>query len=163
MKYTYAIQYLALLLAISLGSIDFLSAQQGFSEAANPQILFLTFKIEKAPAIEAGETIRLTNSQKVAGQLKRNLKVPGNVHPGALLCEFLDRQGAVLAAETMEDPLAASVEYLGEDGSLKQVLLEKQEADLFLRVQHDPLFHQLRISKTMPGGETVMVANFLDF
>lgn len=156
-------QYLALLLAISLGSIDVLRAQQGPTEAANAQILFLTFKIEKAPATEAGETIQLTNSQKVAGQLKRKLKVPGNVRPSALLCEFLDRQGAVLAAETMEDPLTASVEYLGEDGTLKQVLLDKKEAELFLRVQHDPLFHQLRISKTMPGGETVMVANFLDF
>lgn len=156
-------QYLALLILTSLGSIDFLRAQQGSSEAANAQILFLTFKIEKAPATEAGATIRLTNSQKVAGQLKRRLKVPGNVHPGALLCEFLDRQGAVLAAETMEDPLTAAVEYLGDDGTLKQVLLEKKEAELFLRVQHDPLFHQLRISKIMSGGAGRVVATFLDF
>lgn len=147
----------------SLSSVDSLCAQQGSNEAIKAQILFLTFKIEKAPATESGETIRLTNSQKVAGQLKRNLKVTGNVRPNALLCEFLDRQGAVLATETMEDPLTAAVEYLGEDGTLKQVLLDEKEAELFLRVQHDPLFHQLRISKTMPGGETVMVATFLDF
>ena len=160
MKHHIRRSVLVFLLLTCLGSVGTLCAHR---DAAAGQILFLTFRLEKDSATATGETIRLTNRQKVAGQLKQKIKTPEPVHANDLICEFLDKQHAVLATEIMEDPLTASVEYSEEDGTLKRAQVDKKDAELFLRVQYNPLFHQLRIRKTMPGGEVPVLAEFKDF
>ena len=61
----------------------------------------------------------------------------------------------------MEDPLTASVEYPAENGSFKRVVLDKKEADLFLRIQNNALIYKLKISKVMPDGKIQIIADFI--
>ena len=131
------------------------------SEASSNQILFLTFKIIKDSTLKVGEKIQLVQKQKVDGLLKSKLKTPNTYNIGDLICEFSDKKNTLLYTEIMEDPLTASVEYPAENGTFKRAVLDKKEADLFLRIQNNALIYKLKISKVMPDGKIQIIADFL--
>ena len=131
------------------------------SEASSDQILFLTFKIIRDSTIKVGEKIQLVSKQKVDGLLKSKLKTPNAYNVGDLICEFSDKKNTILSTEIMEDPLTASVEYPAENGTFKRVVLDKKEADLFLRIQNNVLIYKLRISKVMRDGKIQIIADFI--
>ncbi len=131
------------------------------TEVSTDQILFLTFKIIKDSTIKVGEKIQLVQKQKVDGLLKSKLKIPKAHNVGDLICEFSDKKNTILSTEIMEDPLTASVEYPAENGTFKRAVLDKKEADLFLRIQNNALIYKLKISKVMPDGKIQIIADFL--
>ena len=132
------------------------------NEVSSNQILFLTFKIIKDSTIKVGEKIQLVSKQKVDGLLKSKLKTtPNTYNIGDLICEFSDKKNTILSTEIMEDPLTASVEYPAENGTFKRVVLDKKEADLFLRIQNNVLIYKLRISKVMRDGKIQIIADFI--
>ena len=131
------------------------------SEASSDQILFLTFKIIKDSTKKVGEKIQLVQKQKVDGLLKSKLKTPAAHNVGDLICEFSDKKNTLLYTEIIEDPLTASVEYPAENGTFKRVVLDKKEADLFLRIQNNVLIYKLRISKVMRDGKIQIIADFI--
>ena len=131
------------------------------NEASSNQILFLTFKIIKDSTLKVGEKIQLVQKQKVDGLLKSKLKTPNAYNVGDLICEFSDKKNTILSTEIMEDPLTASVEYPAENGTFKRVVLDKKEADLFLRIQNNVLIYKLRISKVMRDGKIQIIADFI--
>ena len=121
----------------------------------------LTFKIIKDSTLKVGEKIQLVQKQKVDGLLKSKLKTPNTYNIGDLICEFSDKKNTLLYTEIMEDPLTASVEYPAENGTFKRAVLDKKEADLFLRIQNNALIYKLKISKVMPDGKIQIIADFL--
>ena len=131
------------------------------NEASSNQIMFLTFKIIKDSTLKVGEKIQLVQKQKVDGLLKIKLKTPYTYNIGDLICEFSDKKNIILSTEIVEDPLTASVEYPAENGSFKRVVLDKKEADLFLRIQNNALIYKLKISKVMPDGKIQIIADFI--
>ncbi len=132
------------------------------TEASQTQILFLTFKIIKDSTLIVGEKIQLVQKQKVDGLLKSKLKTtPNTYNIGDLICEFSDKKKVILSTEIVEDPLTASVEYPAENGTFKRAVLDKKEADLFLRIQNNALIYKLRISKVMPDGKIQIIADFV--
>ena len=131
------------------------------TEAPQDQILFLTFKIIKDSTIKVGEKIQLVQKQKVDGLLKSKLKTTEAHNVGDLICEFTDKKNTLLYTEIIEDPLTASVEYPAENGTFKRAVLDKKEADLFLRIQNNALIYKLRISKVMPDGKIQIIADFV--
>ena len=130
-------------------------------DVSSDQILFLTFKIIRDSTIKVGEKIQLVQKQKVDGLLKSKLKTPQAHNVGDLICEFSDKKNTLLYTEIMEDPLTASVEYPAENGTFKRVVLDKKEADLFLRIQNNVLIYKLRISKVMRDGKIQIIADFI--
>lgn len=148
--------------ASKLTSIDAKqSSQNTISEDSGENILFFTFKIFKDSTTKSGENISLVKTQKVKGHLKLKLNTNTLIQPEDLICEFLDKKNTILATEILEDPLTASIEYPDENGSFKRINIDKKEADLLLRIQYNPLFYKLRISKVMPDGRILIISDLL--
>lgn len=130
-------------------------------DVSKDQILFLTFKIIKDSTAKAGSVVHWVNKQMADGRLKSKLQQSRTASADDLIFQFLDKRNDILFTEIIENPLTASTEYPDDNGTFSRVVLDKKEADLFLRVQQNALFYKLRIIKMTSNDNSVVIADFL--
>ena len=161
----WTIKYYVALLCCSLFVVNCtdkkaVSIQPGnttYSTTTSDQILFLNFKARKNTTVASGETVELVSSQKVPGLLKTKMKSARLALPGELIFSFFTKNDTCIATEIIEDRLTAPVEYSEEDGVLKRAYVDQEESDLFVRLQYNPQFDHVKISKVDTAGTLVFI------
>lgn len=125
------------------------------SDTTQAKIKLLVFELSRDSLSPAGERCTFIHSQMAPGRLKNPVGSPGFVQPGDLICHFYNRQGKIIQTSIQEDPLTAPVEAFEENGAMNRHHLNKNSAELTLRVQHNPDIHQLLIGKVMPDKSVI--------
>lgn len=124
-------------------------AQPVARNAVAGSLLFLTFRIKKAPDQAAGSVIGLLNKTTVAGKLKPEPPAPD--FPGPRLRIDTYRKNKVVHTLFQEHPLYKRFEYADESGVLTAKNVELNEAEFFIRmpVQGD----RIKISEIIPPAK----------
>ncbi len=110
-------------------------------------VLFLAFKIIKNSELLSGQEIKLVSSQKVKGRVKVPLNQIVTQSESNLKATFFDFENNEINVQIIDNPLNEPIEFVNDKGEFERKKIDKNEADLFLRVNFDPKISHVIFSK----------------